>query len=80
MLVLSMLQLHFKLINHLFTPLQLLTLKNKKQWVQLPAQLQTHFKAVPTKLGTHLHSLTDVKSSVYSSASQLRFVLWFNYS
>lgn len=55
-LILSVLQPPFKLINRLSIPLKLLTLKDTTQWVQLPAKLQTHFKAVTTKLVIHLRA------------------------
>lgn len=79
MLIVPMPQFHFKLINQHFIPLKLPTLK-QNQWVQLPAKLQIHFKAVTTELVNHLHRLTDVKSRVYSSAFPLWFILWFNQS
>lgn len=72
MLILSMPQFHFELINQHFIPLKTKTSEFSSQ--------QNCKPTVTTEFVIQLHALTDVKSRVYSSALPSRFMLWFNQS
>lgn len=67
MLILSMPQFHFELINQHFIPLKTKTSEFSSQ--------QNCKPTVTTEFVIQLHALTDVKSRVYSSALPSRFML-----